>query len=125
GTEAEMQQLSRMAAAHNAIVIDDIVPAHTGKGADFRLAEMAYGDYPGLYHMVEINEEDWPLLPDVPKGRDAINLPPPVVDQLKDKHYIVGQLQRVIFFEPGIKDTDWSVTGIVTGVDGKHRRWVY
>ena len=125
GTEQEMQQLSRMAAAHNAIVIDDVVPAHTGKGADFRLAEMAYGDYPGLYHMVEINEEDWPLLPAVPKGRDAVNLPPPVVDQLKEKHYIVGQLQRVIFFEPGIKDTDWSVTNVVTGVDGKRRRWVY
>jgi len=125
GTEAQMLQLSRMAAAHNAIVIDDIVPAHTGKGPDFRLAEMAYGDYPGLYHMVEINEEDWPLLPEVPAGRDSVNLPPAVVDQLKDKHYIVGQLQRVIFFEPGIKDTDWSATGVITGVDGKRRRWVY
>jgi len=125
GTEAEMLQLSRMAAARNAIVIDDIVPAHTGKGADFRLAEMAYGDYPGLYHMVEISEEDWPLLPEVPAGRDSINLSPAVVDQLKDKHYIVGQLQRVIFFEPGVKETDWSATDVVTGVDGKRRRWVY
>jgi len=125
GTEEQMLQLSRVAAAHNAIVIDDIVPAHTGKGADFRLAEMAYGDYPGLYHMVEIREEDWELLPDVPPGRDSVNLEPPVVDRLHEKHYIVGQLQRVIFFEPGIKDTDWSVTGEVTGVDGKVRRWVY
>lgn len=125
GTEEQMLQLSRVAAAHNAIVIDDIVPAHTGKGADFRLAEMAYGDYPGLYHMVEIREEDWELLPEVPPGRDSVNLEPPVVDRLHEKHYIVGQLQRVIFFEPGIKDTDWSVTGEVTGVDGKVRRWVY
>jgi trehalose synthase len=125
GTEEQMLQLSRVAAAHNAIVIDDIVPAHTGKGADFRLAEMAYGDYPGLYHMVEIREEDWELLPEVPPERDAVNLEPPVVDRLKEKHYIVGQLQRVIFFEPGIKDTDWSVTGEITGVDGKVRRWVY
>lgn len=125
GTEEQMLQLSRVAAAHNAIVIDDIVPAHTGKGADFRLAEMAYGDYPGLYHMVEIREEDWELLPEVPPGRDSVNLEPPVVDRLHEKHYIVGQLQRVIFFEPGIKDTDWSATGEVTGVDGKVRRWVY
>ena len=28
-------------------IIDDIVPGHTGKGADFRLAEMKYADYPG------------------------------------------------------------------------------
>ncbi|MBD8601676.1 MULTISPECIES: maltose alpha-D-glucosyltransferase [unclassified Pseudomonas] len=125
GTEADMIQLSRMAAAHNAVVIDDAIPSHTGKGADFRLAEMAHADYPGLYHMVEIKEEDWGLLPEVPAGRDAINLTPEVCDILKDKHYIVGQLQRVIFFEPGVKETDWSATPVVIGVDGKARRWVY
>ncbi|WP_311970248.1 maltose alpha-D-glucosyltransferase [Pseudomonas baltica] len=125
GTEAELSALSRIAAAHNAVVIEDTIPSHTGKGADFRLAEMAYGQYPGLYHMVEIKEEDWPLLPDVGAGRDACNLTPDVVDQLRDKHYIVGQLQRVIFFEPGVKETDWSTTPVVVGVDGKPRRWVY
>ncbi|WP_122664403.1 maltose alpha-D-glucosyltransferase [Pseudomonas viridiflava] len=125
GTDAQLLSLSRIAAAHNAVVIDDVIPSHTGKGSDFRLAEMAYEDYPGLYHMVEIREEDWQLLPDIPAGRDAVNLMPEVVDALKDKHYIVGQLQRVIFFEPGVKETDWSATGIVQGVDGKARRWVY
>jgi trehalose synthase len=125
GTDAQLLSLSRIAAAHNAVVIDDVIPSHTGKGADFRLAEMAYEDYPGLYHMVEVREEDWHLLPDIPAGRDAVNLMPDVVDTLKDKHYIVGQLQRVIFFEPGVKETDWSATGIVQGVDGKARRWVY
>ncbi|RMU26376.1 maltose alpha-D-glucosyltransferase, partial [Pseudomonas avellanae] len=54
-----------------------------------------------------------------------VNLMPDVVDQLRDKHYIVGQLQRVIFFEPGVKETDWSATDVVQGVDGKARRWVY
>jgi trehalose synthase len=125
GTEAQLLNLSRIAAAHNAVMIDDVIPSHTGKGSDFRLAEMAYEDYPGLYHMVEIREEDWHLLPDIPAGRDAVNLMPEVVDQLKEKHYIVGQLQRVIFFEPGVKETDWSATSIVQGVDGKARRWVY
>ncbi|WP_122315296.1 maltose alpha-D-glucosyltransferase [Pseudomonas cichorii] len=125
GTEAQLLNLSRIAAAHNAVIIDDVIPSHTGKGADFRLAELAYEDYPGLYHMVEIREEDWLLLPEVPSGRDAVNLMPEVVDQLRDKHYIVGQLQRVIFFEPGVKETDWSATDVVQGVDGKARRWVY
>lgn len=125
GTEAQLQALTRMAAAHNAVIIDDVIPSHTGKGADFRLAEMAYEDYPGLYHMVEIREEDWPMLPDVAEGRDAQNLSPAQVDALRDKHYIVGQLQRVIFFEPGVKETDWSATPVVVGVDGKPRRWVY
>ncbi|MEX3772796.1 maltose alpha-D-glucosyltransferase [Pseudomonas sp. MYb118] len=125
GTEAQLHALTRMAAAHNAVIVDDVIPSHTGKGADFRLAEMAYEDYPGLYHMVEIREEDWPLLPEVAEGRDAQNLSPQQVDVLRDKHYIVGQLQRVIFFEPGVKETDWSATPIVIGVDGKPRRWVY
>jgi hypothetical protein len=42
-------------------------PGHTGKGADFRLAEMKVGDYPGIYHMVEIPKEDWGLLPWSPR----------------------------------------------------------
>ena len=125
GTEQEFVEMTRAAAAHNAIVIDDVVPAHTGKGADFRLAEMAYDDFPGLYHMIEIREEDWPLLPEVEEGRHAVNLSPAVVDELRDKGYIVGQLRRVIFFEPGIKETDWSATDVVVGVDGVARRWVY
>lgn len=125
GTEDEYLAISRLALAFNAVVIDDVIPSHTGKGADFRLAELGYGDYPGLYHMVEIQEEDWAVLPDVPPGADAVNLAPTTVDVLKEKCYLVGQLQRVIFFEPGVKETDWSATVPVTGVDGKTRRWVY
>jgi trehalose synthase len=125
GSEADFIAMSRMATAHNAVVIDDIIPAHTGKGADFRLATMNYGDYPGLYHMVEVPEEDWALLPEVMEGREAVNLPPVTVDLLRDKGYIVGQLRRVIFFEPGVKETDWSATDVVVGVDGIARRWLY
>ena len=105
--------------------LDDIVPGHTGKGADFRLAEMAYEDYPGIYHMVEIPEEDWHLLPDVPEGRDAVNLDAAAEQELADHGYIIGALQRVIFYAPGIKETNWSATAPVTGVDGRVRRWVY
>ena len=68
GKEEEFVSMSRTAAAHNAVVIDDIIPAHTGKGADFRLAEFAYGEYPGIYHLVSIPEEDWHLLPPSPQG---------------------------------------------------------
>ena len=59
GTEEDFIAMGRTAAAHNAVVVDDIVPAHTGKGADFRLAEIGYGEYPGIYHMVSIPETDW------------------------------------------------------------------
>ncbi|MDO5756490.1 MAG: maltose alpha-D-glucosyltransferase [Rhodobacterales bacterium] len=124
GTRDEFISIARMAAAHNAVVIDDVIPSHTGKGPDFQLACMRHEDYTGLYHMVEVAPEDWEILPDVPAGQQSVNLPPEVVDILAQKD-IVGHLQRVIFFEPGVKETDWSVTAPIIGVDGVKRRWVY
>jgi trehalose synthase len=125
GSELEFRRLCEVAAAHGGIVIDDIVPGHTGKGPDFRLAEMNVGDYPGIYHMVEIPPEDWHLLPEVPPGKDSVNLDTEAEDRLQRAGYIVGRLQRVIFQDPGIKDTNWSATAPVTGPDGVQRRWVY
>jgi trehalose synthase len=125
GTELEFRRLCEVAAAHGGIVIDDIVPGHTGKGADFRLAEMKVGDYPGIYHMVEIPPEDWHLLPGVPPGKDSVNIDSEAEGRLERAGYIVGRLQRVIFHDPGIKDTNWSATAPVTGPDGVERRWVY
>lgn len=125
GDEDAFRRLSDVADAHNGSVIDDIVPGHTGKGADFRLAEMAFKDYPGIYHMVEIPPEDWHLLPEVPEGRDAVNLDPACERELSNRGYIIGELQRVIFYVPGVKETNWSATAQVEGVDGVQRRWVY
>jgi trehalose synthase len=125
GTEDEFRTLCEVAAAFDGTVIDDIVPGHTGKGADFRLAEMKVGDYPGIYHMVEIPPEDWHMLPRVPRGKDAINLDLEAESRLQKAGYIIGQMQRVIFAEPGVKDTNWSATAPVVGPDGVERRWVY
>ncbi|QIG38994.1 maltose alpha-D-glucosyltransferase [Microbacterium sp. 4R-513] len=125
GDEEAFRRLTDVADAHGGSVIDDIVPGHTGKGADFRLAEMGFKDYPGIYHMIEIPPEDWHLLPDVPPGRDAVNLDPATERELADRGYIIGELQRVIFYTPGVKETNWSATDAVTGVDGQARRWVY
>ncbi len=125
GTEEEFRAMCESAAAHGGTVIDDIVPGHTGKGADFRLAEMNHRDYPGIYHMVEIPEEDWSLLPDVPEGEDSVNLSPEAERKLQEAGYIIGELQRVIFYEPGVKETNWSATGAVVDTKGILRRWVY
>ena len=125
GTEADFRRMTEVAGEHGGTIIDDIVPGHTGKGADFRLAEMKVGDYPGIYHMVEIPSEDWHLLPEVPAGRDSVNLDAETEDRLAKAGYIIGQLQRVIFYAPGVKDTNWSATASVTGPDGLEHRWVY
>ncbi|MEV4989064.1 maltose alpha-D-glucosyltransferase [Pseudarthrobacter sp. LMD1-1-1.1] len=125
GTEEEFRSMCEVAAEHEGTVIDDIVPGHTGKGADFRLAEMNFRDYPGIYHMVDIPEEDWNLLPDVPEGADSVNLSPDSEQALQKAGYIIGRLQRVIFYEPGVKETNWSATRPIVDTTGKTRRWVY
>jgi trehalose synthase len=125
GTEAEFRTMCGVAGEHGGTIIDDLVPGHTGKGADFRLAEMNVGEYPGIYHMVEIDPSDWHLLPEVPLGRDSTNIGLETEDQLGKAGYIIGKLQRVIFHQPGVKDTNWSTTAPVTGPDGVERRWVY
>ena len=125
GTEKEFRVMCAEALAHDGLIVDDIVPGHTGKGADFRLAEMNHKDYPGIYHMIDIPEEDWHLLPDVPPGRDSVNIDQPTEKALQDTGYIIGQMQRVIFFEPGVKQTNWSATRPVYDTTGKLHRWVY
>src|SRR5665647_2001026 len=107
GTEAEFRTMCEVAGEHSGTIIDDIVPGHTGKGADFRLAEMKVSDYPGIYHMVEIEPADWRLLPDVPAGRDSTNINLETEDELDKSGYIIGKLKRVIFHQPGVKDTNW------------------
>lgn len=125
GTNAQYKRMARTAKQHNVIIIDDLVPAHTGKGADFRLAERAHKNYEGIYCMVEIPQEDWELLGPVPDGADSVNLSWETVQFLEDKGYIPGELECIPFHDPGVKDTNWSATDIVTGVDGQQRRWAY
>lgn len=125
GTEVEFRKLTETATLHDCIILDDIVPSHTGKGADFRLAEMNYGEYPGIYHMVEIRPADWSILPDVPRGKDSANISQQAEAELKKAGYIIGKLHRVMFYEPGVKETNWSATRPIRGIDGIKRRWVY
>lgn len=125
GTEEEFREMCANAARRHGAIIDDIVPGHTGKGADFRLAELNYQDYPGIYHMIDIPEEAWPLLPEVPEGRDSVNLDAATERELAEAGYIIGELQRVIFYEPGVKETNWSVTRPIYDHRGVLRRWVY
>lgn len=125
GTDAEFTQLCATAAANGGTIIDDIIPGHTGKGADFRLAELAHSDFPAIYHLINLPPHTWSWLPEVPDGTDSVNLDPQTEARLAEAGYLIGALQRVIFFEPGVKETNWSVTGEVTGVDGIVRRWAY
>ncbi|NGX33916.1 MAG: hypothetical protein K1060chlam1_00259 [Candidatus Anoxychlamydiales bacterium] len=125
GTQAQYLQMAKTIHSYKAAIVGDLVPGHTGLGYDFVLALMNYKDYPGLYTMVEIDKKDWSILPNVGTDNFSKNLSFDEVDELKEKGYIVGRLQRVIFAEPGIKVTNWDATKEIIGADGKKRRWVY
>ncbi len=126
GSDEQYKEMVEVASRHGLIVIGDLVPGHTGKGPDFRLATLNEPGFPGLYTMVEIDPEDWSVLPDVPHAQDSANLSPVVAQMLKDRGYDpVGPLDIEVFARPGIKESCWSVTDVVCGVDGKDRRWVY
>jgi maltose alpha-D-glucosyltransferase/alpha-amylase len=75
--------------------------------------------------MIDIPESDWHLLPDVPEGEDAVNIDAATERALQKAGYIIGELQRVIFYEPGVKETNWSATAPVLDTTGQLRRWVY
>ena len=67
--------------------------------------------------MVEIEPDDWHYLPDVPAGRDSVNLDAATEERLEKAGYIIGRLQRVIFYAEGVKETNWSATAA-----GRRRR---
>jgi maltose alpha-D-glucosyltransferase/alpha-amylase len=125
GTDEEFRQMVQVAAEHGAIVAEDLVPLHTGLGADFRLAERAYKDYPGLYTMVEIDSQDWPLLPAVDDPWGTALVPRESAVQLWQKGYIPGLIDSADAASGANEWSGWSATPEVVGVDGEKRRWVY
>lgn len=126
GEESQYQEMVSTARDHGIAIVGDLVPGHTGKGPDFRLAELNVPGFPGLFTMIEIDPEDWPLLPELPPGTDSVNLSQDIVQSLKDRGYSgIGPLDAEVFARPGIKESSWSATDIVRGVDGQDRRWAY
>lgn len=127
GTDEEYKEMTETAKKYGGQIAGDIVPGHTGKGFDFRLAERNYEEYPGIYVMVEIDPKDWGLLPEVTDEWESANVHPDNVAKLAEMGYLPGNLQRVLFSIPG--DTrplsGWDATAVIEGVDGVSRRWVY
>jgi len=125
GTEEDYRRLVRVAAEHDGLIAGDLVPLHTGTGADFRLALMAHRDYPGMYTMAEVRKEDWPLLPRVDGPWAAAPIPKDVAARLTRKGYIPGLINNNDAVKGARELSGWAASGEVTGVDGKARRWVY
>jgi len=125
GTEADYRRMVAAAKKAGGLIAGDLVPLHTGKGADFLLALRAQGEYPGMYAMVEIHREDWGLLPPVKDEWQTALVSNDVADELTRRGYIPGRIYPADA-DPAVRSSSgWSATGEIPGVDGKVRRWVY
>jgi trehalose synthase len=125
GTEDEYRRMVKAAADRGGLIASDLVPLHTGRGADFRLALMAYQDYPGMYTMVEVRKDDWGLLPKADRPWAGVPVPKDAVEQLAKKGYLPGLVSSADAVKNAHELSSWAASGEVVGVDGKPRRWVY
>jgi maltose alpha-D-glucosyltransferase/alpha-amylase len=125
GTAGEFRRLVKVAGEHGGVVGGSLVPLHTGTGPDFRLATMAHREYPGLYTLVEVRRDDWPLLPKVGGPWVSELVPVDAARSLSEKGYIPGPIHSNDAAPQAKQWSGWSATGEVPGVDGKTRRWVY
>ena len=93
GGEEAYTALVETATRHHGVLVGDILSWRTGRGADFRLAELGFQDYPDLYRMVAVQESDWKLLPEVPKGAESAPLTQEQAQVLKEKGYPLGDVR--------------------------------
>jgi trehalose synthase len=125
GTEEEYRRMVETARKSGGMIAGDLVPLHTGKGADYLLALRGYEEYPGMYTIVEIRREDWHLLPPVKGPWQTALVSNEVADRLTEMGYIPGRIHPADA-DPAVRSSSgWSATGEILGVDGEVRRWVY
>ncbi|MEN9654399.1 MAG: trehalose synthase [Chlamydiota bacterium] len=86
---------------------------------DLMCALQGVGNYPSLFSMVEIDPDDWSLLPTVGPLATFANVPWLQLQMLYDKGYVPNH------FSPYVKESQWNASPAVTGEDGKARRWIY
>lgn len=112
-------QVVKVSQLQGMTLIGDLIGNSTVAGPDFQEALQNNGDYPNLYHLVEIDRADWNVLPPIPEGSTETNIPWLSVQALHKQGYILES------YTPYVKESDWNATCKISGVDGKTRRWVY
>lgn len=100
-------------------LIGSSIGSATGLTKDFFLALKNVQDYPGLYHLIEIEKRDWRLLPQTTCGNFAANIPWLSLQALQKRGYVPMD------FQPYVKMSAWNATAEVKGADGILRRWIY
>lgn len=123
GTEEDFSRLTATLEAAGMQSGGQIPPAATGLGPDFILQARHAPRFDGIYAMMTVPKELWPLLPTVPEEWECLPLRPEGVRALQEQ----GVLPRAIVRDslPWAEPGGWAVTGEVRGADGVPRRWGY
>ena len=123
GREEEYRTLMSKVMDNQGLVGSDLIPAATGLGPDFFLAARNVREYPGVYCMVDIPQKLWGHLPEVASEWDTLPLDQSQISALNNE----GLLPTAMRDEssPLGRAGGWAATGLVRGVDGHSRRWVY
>lgn len=103
----------------NLSLVGDGLQNTTGWSADFELALQNVGEYPSLYHLIEIASVDWDLLPRMSPGELIGNVPWLSIQELHKRGYVPE------CYSPYTKESSWNATAPICGTDGKMRRWIY
>jgi hypothetical protein len=115
----EWNELSLAIQKRGAALIGDSIGSSLGISSDFALALKNVGNYPGLYHLIEIEHRDWKLLPEMGKNQFTANVPWLQLQELNKKGYVPEQCN------PYVKMSSWNATPEIQCTDGKVRRWIY
>lgn len=116
---SDWNELSSMLEKKDIALICDSIGEATGLSTDFLLALKNFEDYPGLYHLIQIEKNDWKTLPAISPTHFAANIPWLTVQELHKKGYVPEK------FSPYVKTSSWNATARVKCTDGQVRRWIY
>lgn len=116
---SDWDELACLLSKKGIALIGEAMGRSTGLSADFWLALKKFGDFAGLYHLVEVEKRDWKWLPRVGPNQFAENVPWLNLQELHKKGYVPEE------FAPYVKESSWNATPQVKCDDGKVRRWIY
>ncbi|SHN54789.1 hypothetical protein [Desulfovibrio litoralis] len=123
GKEESYRRMLAQANKNQALLGLDMIPAATGLGPDFFLAARWHKDYAGVYSMVEVDKAYWDLLPTVESQWKGKALDSTQIQKLSEKGVIPFALEQD--GEITGADRGWAATGLINGIDGANRRWLY
>ncbi|WP_430735093.1 hypothetical protein [Halodesulfovibrio aestuarii] len=124
GDEKGFDAFLQKANKQGMIVGDTVVPFATGRGADYFLSVRGVDTYKGLYCMVEVPREFWKNLPEITTRSRAVLVDDASLRALRSARILPPPLVRDSL-DLSLTPLNWYATGVVHGLDGNGRRFVY